>query len=290
MRNIFLILTAVLACIYGCYVDTDSDKSEPLFTAPVEINQPNIEDSESTPTPIQSTVEFEPAINNETVQQDNKDLTAPKLLESTVDSGRVDPNIDVISLRFNQKITAIDIKLVDDSDVSMGWIPSIDTITGRRIFLTRINGRRLRSNSTHYIKGFVEDKNGNKTSIDIEFRAVSAVEENRDRTPPVILTHSINHEARNVSINTDQFVFTFNENITEAEVSLIRGENWRTGTDMRWTRFIDKKTVVLLKTTGKSLSLRNGETYTVLLSARDASGNWSPGNNTVWIFKFTTQN
>lgn len=286
MRNIFLILTAVLACIYGCYLETDSDKSEPLFTAPVEINQPNTEDSESTPTPIQSTVEPEPAINNEVVQQDNKDLTAPKLLESTVDSGRVDPNTDVISLRFNQEITEIDIKLVDDSDVSMGWIPSIDTITGRRIFLTRINGRRLRSNSTHYIKGFVEDKNGNKTSIDIEFRAV---EENRDRTPPVILTHSINHGAINVSINTDQFVFTFNENIDEAQAGLVRGGDWNTGTDMRWTRFIDKKTVVLLKTTGKSLSLRNGETYTVGLNVRDASGNWSPGNNTVWIFRFTTQ-
>lgn len=73
MRNIFLILTVVLACIYGCYVETDSDKSEPLFTAPVEINQPNTEDSESMPT----TVEIEPATNNEIVQQDNKDLTAP---------------------------------------------------------------------------------------------------------------------------------------------------------------------------------------------------------------------
>ena len=157
--------------------------------------------------PIQSTVDLEPAINNEMVQQDNKDLTAPKLLESTVDSGRVDPNTDVISLRFNQEITEIDIKLVDHSDVSLGWIPSIDTITGRRLFLTRINGRRLTSgNRTYSIKGFVEDKNGNKTSIDIEFRTV---EENRDRTPPVILTHSINHEARNVSINTDQFVFYF---------------------------------------------------------------------------------
>lgn len=172
----------------------------------------------------------------------------------------------------------------------MGWIPSIDTITGRRIFLTRINGRRLKSDRTYYIKGFVEDKNGNKTSIDIEFRAVDENWENRDRTPPTLLTHSINHGASNVSINTDQFVFTFNENIDEAEVSLIRGEDWRTGTDMRWTRFIDKKTVVLIKTTGKSFSLRNGETYTVLVNARDASGNWSPGNNVVWIFRFTTQN
>lgn len=284
MRNIFLILTAVLACVYGCYIETDSDKSEPLFTAPVEINQPNTEDSELTPTPIQSTVE--PAINNERVQHDNKDLTAPKLLESTVDSGRVDPNTDVISLRFNEDITEIDIKLVDASDVSMRWIPSIDIITGRRIFLTRINGRGFGSDRKYYIKGFVEDKAGNKTSIDIEFRAV---EENRDRTAPSLLTHSINHGATNVSINTDQFVFTFNENIAEAKARLVRGGDWNTGADMRWTRFIDKKTVVLLKTTGKSFSLRNGETYTVVLSVRDESGNWSPGNNIVWIFKFTTQ-
>ena len=72
--------------------------------------------------------------------------------------------------------------------------------------------------------------------------------------------------------------------------SLLRGENWQTGTDMRWTRFIDKKTVVLLKTTGKGFRLRKGETYTVVLEARDASGNWTPGNNRVWIFRFTTQN
>ncbi len=279
MRNLYSIFL-LFVCVIGCvsYSD-DEDEIRGVFPSN------SVTETESQ---IQSTVELEPAINNEMVQQDNKDLTAPKLLESTVDSGRVDPNTDVISLRFNQEIAEIEIKLVDNSDVSMRWIPSIDTITGRRIFLTRINGRRFTSgNRSYYIKGFVEDKNGNKTSIDIEFRAV---EENIDRTPPVILTHSINHEARNVSINTDQFVFTFNENITEAEVSLIRGEDWRTGTDMRWTRFIDKKTVVLLKTTGKGFRLRNGETYTVLLSVRDASGNWSPGNNVVWIFRFTTHN
>ena len=279
MRNLYSIFLLLFVCVIGC-VSYSDDEDEIRGVFPSD-SVKEAEDSESTP----PTVELEPAINNEMVQQDNKDLTAPKLLESTVDSGRVDPNIDVISLRFNQEITEIDIKLVDDSDVSMGWIPSIDTITGRRIFLTRINGRRLRSNSTHSIKGFVEDKNGNKTSIDIEFRAV---EENIDRTPPSILTQSVNHEARNVSINTDQFVFTFSENITEAEVRLVRGENWQTGTDMRWTRFIDKKTVVLLKTTGKGFRLRNGETYTIVLSARDASGNWTPGNNRVWIIRFTT--
>ena len=285
MRNIFLILTVVLACVYGCYVETDSDKSGPLFTAPVEVNPPNIKDSESTPIP--STVAPDPAINNETAQQGNKDLTGPKLLESTIDSGRVDPNTDVISLRFNENIIEIDIKLVDNSDVSLGWIPSIDTIIGRRIFLNRMNGngRRLVSDRRYSIKGFVEDKHGNKTSIDIEFRAVK---ENRDRTPPALLTHSINHEARNVNINTDQFVFTFNEKIAGAEARLMRGD-WQAGTNMKWTRFIDEKTVVLLKTTGKSFSLRNNETYTVVLSVRDASGNTSPGNNTVWIFRFTTQ-
>ena len=214
------------------------------------------------------------------------DIFGPKLVESNVDSGRVDPNTDVISLRFNEDIIEIDIKLVDSSDKSMEWIPSIDIITGRRIFLTKIDGRRLGSDRRYYIKGFVEDKAGNKTSIDIEFRAV---EENRDRTSPSLLTHSINHGATNVSINTDQFVFTFNENIAEAQAGLVRGGDWNAGADMRWTRFIDKKTVVLVKTRGKSLNLRNGETYTVGLNVRDASGNWAPGTNTVWIFRFTTQ-
>ena len=280
MRKLYAIFL-LLVCVIGCASYSDDENEIHGVFPSNSVTETESQTSAQVPTP---------PINNEMVQQDNKDLTAPKLVESTVDSGRVDPNTDVISLRFNQEITEIDIKLVDDSDVSMRWIPSIDTITGRRIFLTRINGRRLRSNSTHYIKGFVEDKNGNKTSIDIEFRAVDEDRENRDRTPPSILTQSVNHGARNVSINTDQFVFTFSENIDEAEVRLVRGENWQTGTDMRWTRFIDKKTVVLLKTTGKSLSLRNGETYTVVLSARDASGNWTPGNNRVWIIRFTTQN
>lgn len=280
MRKLYSIFL-LLVCVIGCVSYSDDENEIHGVFPSNSVTETESQTSAQVPTP---------PINNEMVQQDNKDLTAPKLVESTVDSGRVDPNTDVISLRFNQEITEIDIKLVDDSDVSMRWIPSIDTITGRRIFLTRINGRRLRSNSTHYIKGFVEDKNGNKTSIDIEFRAVDEDRENRDRTPPSILTQSVNHGARNVSINTDQFVFTFSENIDEAEVRLVRGENWQTGTDMRWTRFIDKKTVVLLKTTGKSLSLRNGETYTVVLSARDASGNWTPGNNRVWIIRFTTQN
>ena len=276
-----LCVCLLVLCVIGC--STDSTDDESIFPVPTILSE---EEQEVTLTPIQSTVEPEPAINNEMVQHDNKDLTAPKLLESTVDSGRVDPNTDVISLRFNEDIIEIDIKLVDNSDVSMRWIPSIDLITGRRIFLTKINGRGFGSDRKYYIKGFVEDKDGNKTSIDIEFRAV---QENRDRTAPSILTSSVNHEQRNVSINIDQFVFTFNEDIDEAEVSLIRGEDWKTGTDMRWTRFIDKKKVVLVKTTGKSLSLRNSETYTVVLSARDASGNWTPGANTVWIFKFTTQ-
>ena len=284
LLHAYLLFVLLIGC--ASYSD-DEDEIRGVFPS-VSVTETESQTPAQVPIPLQSTVELEPAINNEMVQQDNKDLTAPKLLESTVDSGRVDPNTDVISLRFNQEITEIDIKLVDNSDVSLGWIPSIDTITGRRLFLTRINGRRLTSgNRTYYIKGFVKDKNGNKTSIDIEFRAV---EENRDRTPPVILTQSVNHEARNVSINTDQFVFTFSENITEAKVRLVRGENWQTGTDMRWTRFIDKKTVVLLKTTGKGFRLRKGETYTIVLSAGDASGNWTPGGNQVWIIRFTTHN
>ncbi len=270
-----LCVCLLVLCVIGCSTDSTDDS---IFPVP-----PIISEEEQEVTPPGIPVEIVPPPVPQPIV---KDLTAPKLLESTVDSGRVDPKTDVISLRFNEDIIEIDIKLVDSSDVSLRWIPSIDLITGRRIFLTRIDGRGFGSDRKYYIKGFVEDKNGNKTSIDIEFRAV---EENRDRTAPSILTHSINHEQRNVSINIDQFVFTFNEDIDEAEVSLIRGEDWKTGTDMRWTRFIDKKKVVLLKTTGKSLSLRNGETYTVVLSARDASGNWTPGNNRVWIFKFTTQ-
>lgn len=270
-----LCVCLLVLCVIGCSMDSTDDES--IFPVPPIISE---EEQEATPpgTPIEI---VPPPVPQPVV----KDLTAPKLLESTVDSGRVDPKTDVISLRFNEDIIEIDIKLVDNSDVSMGWIPSIDIITGRRIFLTRLNGRGFGSDHKYYIKGFVEDKDGNKTSIDIEFRVV---EENRDRTSPVIVTSSVNHGASNVSINIDQFVFTFNEEIDEAELSLVRGK-WNTGTDMRWTRFIDKKKVVLVKTTGKSLSLRNNETYNLVLKARDESGNWTPAGNSVWVYEFTTQ-
>ena len=270
-----LCVCLLVLCVIGC--STDSTDDESIFPVP-----PIISEEEQEVTPPGIPVEIVPPPVPQPIV---KDLTAPKLLESTVDSGRIDPNTDVISLRFNEDIIEIDIKLVDSSDVSLRWIPSIDLITGRRIFLTRIDGRGFGSDRKYYIKGFVEDKDGNKTSIDIEFRAV---EENRDRIAPSILTSSVNHGASNVSINIDQFVFTFNEEIDEAELSLVRGE-WNTGTDMRWTRFIDKKKVVLLKITGKSLSLRNNETYNLVLKARDESGNWTPAGNQVWVYEFTTQ-
>ena len=259
--------------IIGCSTDSTDDS---IFPVP-----PTIDEADDNQNNNASADPPAPIIEPEMVQQDNKNLTAPKLLESTVDSGGVDPNTNVISLRFNENITEIDIKLVDDSDVSMEWIPSVDTITGRRIFLTKFKGRKIHSDRKYYIKGFVENKHGNRTSIDIEFRG--EVEENRDRTPPVILNTSIGHGATNVNINTDQIVFTFNENIGRAEARLVRGANWQTGPDMRWTRFIDEKTVVLVKITGKSLSLRNNQVYHIVLQASDESGNWTPDGGRVWL-------
>ena len=58
---------------------------------------------------------------------------------------------------------------------------------------------------------------------------------------------------------------------------------------MNWTRFIDEKRVVLVKITGKSLSLRNNQVYHIVLKASDESGNWTPGGNIVWLYNFTTQ-
>ena len=285
---IFLFLTCI-----SCAMDTGENTPEPLFAIPTVIEETDTEAQSqplvSQPNPVVPIVD-----KPEDAKVPNRvfDILAPQLIESTIRNSKVDPNTDVISLRFNEDIAEIDIKLVDNSDVSMRWIPSIDIITGRRIFLTRVHGgdpkvsgRSLGSGRTYYIKGFVEDKVGNKKSIDIEFRAV---DENRDRSAPVVLTASIWHGATNVSTNTDQIVFTFNEDIANAEARLVRG-HWQTGTDMRWSRFIDKKEVVLVKITGKSLSLRNNSTYAIVLKASDASGNSTPPGNNVWVYEFTTQ-
>ena len=274
MRIVCSFLCLIFAI--GCYSYNDDDEDiRGVF------ENINTQDKDSTP-PI-----IEPAtvVNNQPVQHD-EDTTGPQLVESTVESGRIEPKTDVISLRFNENISKIDIKLLNDRNNSLKWIPSIDTITNRRVILTRINGNVIHSDNKYYIKGFVEDKNGNKTSIDIEFRAV---EKNRDRFAPQILTSSIWHKATNVSINTDQIVFTFNEDIKNAEAKIVRGKNWNTGQDLKWDRFIDRERVVLVKITGKSLSLRKANTYTISIKASDASGNWTPADNRVWVYEFTTQ-
>jgi len=217
------------------------------------------------------------------------DIFGPKLVESNVDSGRVDPNTDVISLRFNEDIIEIDIKLVDSSDKSMEWIPSIDIITGRRIFLTKIDGRTLGSDRRYYIKGFVEDKNGNKTSIDIEFRAV---EDNKDVWFPNLISQSIRDGARNISIDTTVFQFEFNEIIGSTDTRLIIGEikdGWiTTHVDMKWTALKQNKKVFLLKM-DDGLKLRSNREYIIMFSATDKSGNRFPNATDFRVIQFKTR-
>jgi len=282
MKAWLLLLTAILICVFGC--STDSDNPETIFTVPVETNQNYSEKAQSVSTPIQSTVVT--ATNN---TENNKDFTGPKLLESTVQSGEIEPLTEVISLRFNENLAEVDVKLLDSKNSSMGWITSIDIITKRRVILsitTQGIRRRISADRKYYVKGFVKDKHENKTSINIEFRAV---EKNRDKWAPSVLSSSIRHKSTNVNINTDQIVFTFNENIKNAESKIVRGKNWNTGQDLKWDRFIDGKRVVLVKITGKSLSLKKSNTYTISIKASDDAGNWTPAPNRVWVYEFNTQ-
>lgn len=99
-------------------------------------------------------------------------------------------------------------------------------------------------------------------------------EEPVDNTPPSLVKSTVLHGAIGVDVDTDRFVFTFDEEIDIAHVTLV---NNALELDMEWTTFIEGKRVVLLRLADEGgHRMAHGELYTIQLRWADAAGNWEP--------------
>ena len=99
-------------------------------------------------------------------------------------------------------------------------------------------------------------------------------EEPKDNIHPKFVDSTVWHGDVGIALDTNQFIFTFDENVDSAVIRLIditQGER----TNMEWEHFIRGKQVVLLKVED-SLELRPGRAYTIEISVADEAGNWHP--------------
>ena len=105
--------------------------------------------------------------------------------------------------------------------------------------------------------------------------------EPEDNRAPLFIRTTISHGDVDVDINTDRFIFTFDENIGDAKVKLT---NETRNFDMKWEIFIVGKEITLLRFL-EGRHLRGAEVYTIHISWADKAGNWDPGG----IITFVTR-
>ena len=284
MRSISVFLI-VFIYICGCSVESDNDSSSPLFAAPVE--EDSIKDEQVITTLVEPLIENEQVEVVEQPVQNIEDVVAPKLLESTIEDGdeNIDSDLESISLRFNEEIAKSNIRLFSDDDISLRWIPSVNE---RRIFLNRLNGVRLEPNNKYVIKGVVEDISKNQLSVSISFDTNREIQDiNKDRVAPSLISSTVRNGDVGIRIEIERFVFTFNEDIENADVSLFNNSS---EIDMNWVQFISGNRIILQKLPGEGSSLNHGESYTVRLRWSDAAGNWEPKDfNAIRVITFFTE-
>lgn len=105
--------------------------------------------------------------------------------------------------------------------------------------------------------------------------------EPEDNRAPLFIRTTINHGDVDVDIDTDRFIFTFDENIGDARVKL---RNDTRNFDMKWEKFIVGKEITLLRFL-EGWPLQGAEVYTIEISWADKAGNWDPGG----IITFVTR-
>lgn len=105
--------------------------------------------------------------------------------------------------------------------------------------------------------------------------------EPEDNRAPLFIRTTVNHGDVNVDIDTDRFVFTFDENIGDARVKL---RNDTRNFDMEWEKFIVGKEITLLKFL-EGWPLQGGHVYTIEISWADKAGNWNPGGIMTFVTK-----
>ena len=240
--------------------------SEPIVIQPVPVPEPE---------PIIDAPEPEPVEPHDGA----RDLVAPKLVKSSIEAGAIDVGVDInaVTLTFDETIAKSDIKITDQHNRNLGWKRIIH---GKDIILTPLDGARPLELDTQYsIVGIVKDEADNERVVLITFTTgVGAAEDN---VAPRIIQTTINHGDKHVNPNTDHFVFTFDEEIGDVELSII---NENTQNDLRWTHLIRGKEVVLHKL-DQGGNLVAEQTYLIDLAWADKAGNWNPGG----IIRFTTE-
>lgn len=105
--------------------------------------------------------------------------------------------------------------------------------------------------------------------------------EPEDNRAPLFIRTTVNHGDVDVDIDTDRFIFTFDENIGDAKVKL---RNDTRNLDMNWEKFIVGKEITLLRFL-EGRHLQGAEVYTIEISWADKAGNWDPGG----IITFVTE-
>ena len=112
-------------------------------------------------------------------------------------------------------------------------------------------------------------------------------QELEDNTAPRLIESTILHGDIGVDPGTERFVFTFDEEIDAADVTLW---NDTRKVDMEWTQLIDGKRIILLKLPGEGLRMQWGELYTIQLRWRDAARNWNPPDfGVINVITFVTE-
>lgn len=99
-------------------------------------------------------------------------------------------------------------------------------------------------------------------------------EEPQDDTHPKFVDSTVWHGDIGIALDTNQFIFTFDEDIETAVIRLIDITQGKR-TDMDWEHFIRGKQVVLLKVED-SFALRPSRAYTIEISVADEARNWHP--------------
>lgn len=99
-------------------------------------------------------------------------------------------------------------------------------------------------------------------------------EEPQDDTHPKFVDSTVWHGDIGIALDTNQFIFTFDEDIEAAVIRLIDITQGKR-IDMDWEHFIRGKQVVLLKVED-SFALRPGRAYTIEISVADEARNWHP--------------
>ena len=272
-----LCVCLLIGCMVGCAEQSNDDSS--IFPTPLvpepdpgptpQPKLPVVPEPIPIPEPIEEQVVVPPA-------NDVRDLVAPKLIDSSLVDGadNVDINLNSITLTFDENVANSDIKIIDKNNNSLRWNRIIN---GNNVILTPLqNAIELRLDREYSIFGIVKDAANNERAILVRF--TTGIE---DKVAPRFVDATIGNGDIAVDIDTDHFIFTFDEEIGDVRID-IRKKGF--AVHLQWTHLIRGKDVILHKF-DKGLPLAGEAVYHINIAWADTSGNWDPGG----FIEFSTE-